>query len=128
MSEFENASTLTVFLPPTVASRPRVTRWGTYYAATYKNYMAALDDAIPAATITHEGKLIVDVEFVCKKPKTTKRITPLGDIDNYLKAIFDALTKKGYWTDDDIVVRVVAGKRFAVEDEEPHTYIDIEHL
>ncbi|MEW5249933.1 RusA family crossover junction endodeoxyribonuclease [Microbulbifer sp. 2201CG32-9] len=122
----ENRVGLFLYARPVVASRPRVTRWGTYYSATYKNYMALLDEAIPAHTAPFTGNVHVDVEFVCHRPKTTKRINPLGDIDNYCKAIFDAITKKGYWADDDLIVDLQASKRFVESGETPHTSIWIE--
>lgn len=118
---------LFVFVPPVPASRPRVSKWGTYYGKTYKDYMAQSEQAIPPANVTMDGPLRVKVRFVCPRPKTTKRGSPRGDIDNHLKAILDVLTKKGYWHDDDQIVRVVATKRFTEEsDEPPHTWIKIE--
>lgn len=116
---------LSVFVPPVPASRPRVTRWGTYYGKTYKNYMTDSEKAIPRAACPLEGNLQADVEFVCERPKTTKRLNPRGDIDNHLKSIFDAVTKAGYWHDDDQVVSVRAFKRFVATGEVPHTRIII---
>lgn len=131
--------TIRLPFPPTPASRPRVTRWGTYYTKTYKAYRALADKAIPRSSKPPlEGNLRADVEFVCHRPKTTKRINPRGDIDNYMKAILDAITgekptkkkpnvkPKGYWLDDDQIVYVIARKRFANGDEQPHTRITIE--
>lgn len=119
---------LRLFCVPTPASRPRVTRWGTYYGKTYKAYMQAADTAIPTASHTLEGNLRATVEFVCLKPKTTKRLNPRGDIDNHLKAILDAITKKNYWHDDDQVVEITALKRWQHKGEQPHTRITIESL
>lgn len=116
---------LRVPVAPVPASRPRVTRWGTYYTKTYKQYMADTADVLPKAPRALEGRLDVRVEFVCHKPKTTKRLTPRGDIDNHLKAILDALTKAGYWPDDDNIDRVEATKRWVDGKETPHTYIEV---
>jgi len=102
--------TIVLPFPPTPASRPRVTRWGTYYTKTYKAYRALAEQAIPKSrqpVLT--GCLKATIEFVCKRPKKVTRITPIGDIDNYTKAIFDAVTGikklgfKMYWVDDDQV-------------------------
>lgn len=121
--------------PPTPASRPRVGRWGTYYGKNYKAYRERADKAIPRSRKPAlEGNLRVHAEFVCHRPKTTKRINPNGDIDNYLKAALDAITgkkkkePKGYWNDDDQIVQVTAVKRWPKEGEEPHTRILIEPL
>lgn len=116
---------LRVDLNPVPASRPRVTRWGTYYTKTYKNWMAEAAKLIPEPRAKLEGNLEVFVSIVVDKPKTTKRSNPRGDIDNYLKAIFDALTKAGYWIDDDQITKLEAVKRFTEKDELPHFGVNI---
>jgi len=87
--------------------------------------MAAADTAIPQAKRKIHGRVRVTLDIVCHKPKSTKLITPRGDIDNYMKAILDAVTKKGYWHDDAQVAEINAVKRYAMEHEEPHTNIEI---
>lgn len=131
---------LTVPVPPVPASRPRVTRWGTYYLKTYKAYREASDAAIPKSSQPAlTGNLRVTIEFACKKPKTTKRSNPLGDIDNHIKAILDSVvghkaTKKrtcglkGYIEDDMQITELSALKRWAFPQEEPHTRIKIEQI
>lgn len=57
--------------------------------------------------------VFVAAYFDVLKPKTTKLLTPRGDIDNYEKALYDALTKCGVWTDDTLVASHHNGKRFA---------------
>ncbi len=120
--------------PPVPASRPRVTKWGTYYGKTYKEYRELADKAIPQATArTLTGNLHCTVEFVCHKPKTTKRTNPRGDIDNHLKAVLDSVvgTKKkpkGYINDDDQIVEVKAVKRWPEDGEQPHTYIVLQEI
>jgi len=123
---------LTVLVPPVPASRPRVTRWGTYYTKTYKAYRVAAEAAIPQSkNVTLEGNLKATIEFVCHRPKTTKRICPRGDIDNHMKAILDSVVghkdnPKGYIQDDMQITHVIATKRWAIQDEQPHTRIRIE--
>ena len=128
---------LVLWVPPIPASRPRVTRWGVYYTKTYTAYRDAAHEAIPVCEEpTLDFGLGATVEFICKRPKKITRITPRGDVDNYMKAIFDAVvghaaTKnkpcglKHYITDDDIITHVTASKRYAEPDEEPHTIITI---
>jgi Holliday junction resolvase RusA-like endonuclease len=53
----------------------------------------AWGDQLPRPPI--EGPLIVAMEFVCTRPKTSKREWPRGDVDNLLKGPMDALTKIG---------------------------------
>jgi len=124
--------TIVLPFPPTPASRPRVTRWGTYYGKTYKEYRELADQAIPTSQLPPlTGNLNAHVEFVCHRPKTTKRTNPRGDIDNHLKAILDSVTgtkknPKGYWNDDDQIIQVHAVKRFANDGEQPHTRIRVE--
>ena len=110
-------------IEPVPASRPRVrtiktkdgrTFSSTYYAGRYAQFIKDADKAIPRAEHTHQGELEVTVLCRVLKPKTTKRSNPRGDIDNYLKGVLDALTKKGYWNDDDQIVELHASKVFVV--------------
>jgi Holliday junction resolvase RusA-like endonuclease len=119
-------SKLTVELAPVPASRPRVTKWGAYYTGPYKRWMQEAEVAIPEAEVTHQGNLSVTLDLVCLRPRTTKRDNPRGDIDNYIKAVLDALTKKHYWNDDDQIVHLYAHKRWPLPDEEPHFRVRIE--
>lgn len=117
--------TIHLFTPPVPASRPRVSKWGTYYGKTYKAYRKAAETAIPQTDEPVEGLTRVVVEFICKRPKKTVRRCPAGDIDNHLKSILDAITRAGYIEDDELIVGVKALKRWAHEGETPHTYIRI---
>lgn len=126
-----NSFRLVLNVRPRPASRPRVTRWGVFYTKTYKEYRAAAHAAIPTCSVAPlEGELGATIEFICHKPKTTKRITPLGDLDNHIKAILDAVVgtrkePKGYILDDDQIAYIDASKRWAKDGEEPHTVITI---
>lgn len=113
---------------PVPASRPRVTRWGTYYGKTYKNWMAEAAKAlkvIPPRPMY--GPLYVEAVFVVERAKTSKRLWPRGDVDNYLKAAFDAVTKAGIcWHDDDQIVVTRAVKVYAdLDDPGPHTTLTV---
>jgi len=79
------------------------------------------------------GNLKATIEFVCNKPKTTKRQNPRGDVDNHCKAILDAVTgtknsQKGYWNDDDQITELYALKRWPHAGERPHTRIKVEEI
>jgi Holliday junction resolvase RusA-like endonuclease len=113
---------VTAWTNPVPASRPRVTKWGTYYSKTYKDWMRWAEANIPeGGDPPLPGHYDVVLEFIVAKPRTSKLTRPVGDVDNYAKAILDVLTKKGYWPDDADVVCLQASKRFAHEDEEPRT-------
>jgi Holliday junction resolvase RusA-like endonuclease len=116
---------LTIHVPPVPASRPRVSRWGVYYAKTYKNWMAAAHEDLPEAARPLAPPLRVDIEVVCKRPQKLTRYSPVGDVDNYAKAALDAVTKRGYWRDDDDVTELFVSKRYALPDEEPATHIKV---
>lgn len=120
------SSELRVELAPVPASRPRVSKWGTYYTGTYKQWIKDADATIPEADVALEGNLSVTLDLVAAKPPTTKRANPRGDIDNYIKAVLDALTKKGYWNDDDQIIHLYAHKRWPNPGEEPHFRVRIE--
>lgn len=128
------AVVLTVYVPPVPASRPRVTRWGTYYTKTYKSYREAADAAIPRSINPPlTGNLKVTIDFACHRPPTTKRLSPRGDIDNHIKAILDSVVghkknPKGYITDDMQITELYALKRWVLTGEEPHTRIKLESL
>ena len=117
---------LLIELAPVPASRPRTTRYGTYYVGPYKRWRVDAEETIPQAESPMEGNLNVTLDLVCHKPKTTKRDNPRGDIDNYCKAVLDALTKKGYWNDDDQIIHLYAHKRWPFKQEAPHIRVRIE--
>ena len=112
-------------LNPVVASRPRVTRWGVYYGKNYTAWKKAAMELIKDQTDTIEKHCTVLIEQIVQKPKTSKKLFPRGDVDNYGKAPMDILTKKQFWTDDDLVTGMWSSKRFAEPDEEPRTEVSI---
>tara|TARA_R110002096_G_scaffold147398_7_gene307220 strand:- start:14 stop:277 length:264 start_codon:yes stop_codon:yes gene_type:complete len=60
-----------------------------------------------------EGSLAVSASFHIVKPRTSKRATPIGDVDNYFKTL-DALNGI-VWEDDDQLVWASMSKEFAEE-------------
>ncbi len=116
-------------LEPLPASRPRVTRWGTYIAKPYKKWLDAAGKYLKTVSVKiPEGHLKVVVEFVCTKARTSKLTTPKGDIDNYAKAPLDAITHAGLWVDDKWITELVARKRFAEPGEDAHTALHVYRL
>lgn len=101
-------------ITPVPASRARVPRFGKpYYVGRYATFREEAVYKILSCTKTLTGPLIIVTDFLVPKPRTSKLDYPTGDIDNYQKAIYDALTDSdGYWIDDRQIVSVIANKRF----------------
>lgn len=100
---------------PVPASRARVPRFGKpYYTGKYAKWrpiaIGALRSMCPDEPIS--CPVFVRAEFIVEKPKTSKLSIPKGDLDNYLKALFDALNSSGIWVDDKQVVKAVCKKEF----------------
>lgn len=113
---------------PTPASRPRVSRWGTYYGKNYEKFRREVRDFLVEEWETKHGKLTeplsVLLEFVVSPPKTTKREYPRGDVDNYAKGPLDSITTHtDVWDDDDQIINLAVTKRFCTEEELPGIYI-----
>ena len=117
-------------IPPVPASRPKVSRWSTYYGKNHMQYIkswGAWLDQMPQVWeyLDKDDRLAVSAEFVCKRPKKFTSVTPRGDLDNYLKLVLDCLTNSNFWHDDKAVEFVIAHKRYATEREEPHTTVRV---
>lgn len=83
------------------------------------------DEVLPEQPedFTRASHVHVELIFVVRKAKTSKLTRPHGDIDNYCKSILDAMTKKQFWKDDVDITHLIASKRFAEPEEEPHTAV-----
>lgn len=118
-----------VYLPlaPVPAARPRVSKFGTYYPKTYKNWMkdaAALLQPFWNKADPVSDPVFVKVHAVVKRPQRLTRVLPRPDVDNFAKAALDAITKAQLiWMDDDQVQVLHATKRYARQGEEPHTFL-----
>lgn len=71
-----------------------------------------------------DGSLSISVHFLIQKPKSVpnKRKWPnvRPDLDNYLKAVLDAMSPqgpwKGFWKDDGQIIHVIASKQYSDQD------------
>ena len=110
---------------PVPASRPRVTRWSTYYSKKYTNFkeeMLSLTSDIVFTPL--EGNIFAQLQFNVPIPKSwTKKKKEAkngaycdnhADIDNYCKAILDSLNGV-YYEDDKQIVMLQATMLWATE-------------
>lgn len=115
---------------PVPASRPRVGKYGTYYSKTYSKwikeswqYVEKIED------LPTDRPIVVMVDAVFEKAKTSKLEYPSPDIDNLEKGPLDQInklrkaTERGIWEDDKQVVLLVGSKRFAEPGELPGFYV-----
>lgn len=124
------AASVVFAFDPVPASRPRVTRWGTYHTKPYKHWLdqAArhLKEGFYENTYLGEQSLLVVVESIVTKARTSKLTRPKGDVDNYAKGPLDAITKAGlHWYDDAQVEVLISSKRFATPGEPARTEVHI---
>jgi len=113
---------------PTAASRPRVSFKGghAYFTGPYKRFREEMVDLVPQVIGDHSpftGDISVTVEFMAKRPKTTKLSAPRGDIDNYLKAAFDAMN--GLVFDDDKQIVICHARKSWTPSNEDEGYIKV---
>jgi Holliday junction resolvase RusA-like endonuclease len=108
---------LVLWVEPVPASRPRVSRKGfAYYSKSYNKFRQAATTALGAVKKPKgcpvAGPIAVVVHFYCKRPKNPSNPYPIGDIDNHLKSILDALNEWA-WHDDVQIVTIEATKRYS---------------
>lgn len=118
---------ITIWGKPTPAGRPRVFKnGGVSYPKAHTTYIKEIRPTLAENkpdTIT--GLVSVNMLFVFPKYKTSDYPTYRADLDNLAKIPLDEMTKQEYWSDDSLVSELVLTKRFANENEEPHTTITI---
>jgi len=123
---------ITFEVDPCPASRPRVTRWSTYYPKRYTKFKKDMQALTSEMETTPSEKLLsVHVDFYIRMPKSwsKKKTEKLAntycsnnsDIDNYIKAILDALNGV-LFIDDRQVVEIFARKIYS-----KHSYMVYKH-
>lgn len=119
-------STLWLGGKPVPAGRPRVGKFGTYYAKPYQDWMKVNARVVSSLDyVPTDRPIALLVEVLCIPPKKTEHCAPMGDVDNFAKGPMDLLTKltkdhgKGPWKDDRQIVSLVTVKRWIGPDEEP---------
>jgi Holliday junction resolvase RusA-like endonuclease len=109
-------------LSPVPASRIRVGRYGNYYQKNYESFRRQAAKTIPQMLkgfAPLNQALELWLVFYAPKPRTTKKLWPKGDWDNFAKAITDSMNKLVY-ADDDQIIDAHAAKRFVEPNDTPH--------
>lgn len=113
---------------PITASRPRVPRFGKpYFAKTYKGWRDEAERIVPV----YKGEPIdfpvsVKVLFAIPRARTSQLIVPVGDGDNFEKALYDLLQRKRYLSDDKWITTCTWRKRFLPFETDGYSEITIE--
>lgn len=98
-----------------------------YSPKEYKDWQAGAAKAlksVEAPETPFEGPVVVFLQVVAARPKTTKLPHPKPDVDNYAKAVLDALTQDGrFWSDDSQVQTLTVTKAWA---DQPFVYVLID--
>lgn len=122
---------LTIPYVVTAASRPRVTRYGTFYAKNYTAFREVIGEWLDKLKPINmekkhplEGAIKAKFVFTIPMPKSYnkkkkekllgKPMILKGDIDNYCKAIMDLLQGR-YFEDDSQIYHVTASKYWGNE-------------
>lgn len=118
---------------PVPASRPRVTKWGVYYGKKYTEYRKniyvtiaqAIKEAKAEGILPLTGSLIIAQIFEVQRPKTSKLDYPNPDLDNYNKALWDALGSHGdgVFEDDKRIIASIETKRWTTTTPTTHVLI-----
>lgn len=105
----------TFYVAPVPASRPRVTRFATFYGKKYTDFKSSMKMAVnDIQFVPFEGNVYAKLDFFVKIPiswskkkkssKEGKFCDNNADIDNYCKAILDALNDIYYEDDRQVVM------------------------
>lgn len=129
------------FLPvtPKATQRSRCTCRGrfaqVYTEPKYKEWRAGAVTALLEIAATEdfrpyrEQPVRITTEVVVARPKTSKKLAPAGDNDNYEKGLWDAITETGkWWADDKQIVDNRTIKRWTRDGETEGYYVTIEFL
>lgn len=118
---------------PVPASRPKVSKFGTYYPKAHtmhSEYLRKYLMEVPAFPVADPVE--VRILNVMQPYATSDHPVHRADVDNLAKLPLDMMTKsvdtegvQRFWTDDNLIVNLVTLKRFAREGEEPHTKVRI---
>lgn len=124
-------------IAPVVASRPRVTRWSTFFPKKYTQFKEDMTELTKDITFVPTDKLIyAQITFYVAIPKSwskKKKAAKDGkfcdnnaDIDNYCKAILDSL-EGVYFENDKQVAMIRAMKYYSATPRIEYTQTELGH-
>lgn len=134
-------SSISISLPlqPTACPRPRVSKFGTYYPKTYKDFVKRASSFIEAVYadqigLLQEEPLEIECIFIFNRPDymhakkyPAERVahTKRPDVDNLVKAINDVLQATGVIKDDSQIYYLSCRKYYSAKEEGPSINIEI---
>ena len=118
-------SMITFKIAPVVASRARVTRWGTYFPKKYSAFREEFSELLADyKAIPVDDLLYVKLDFYVQLPKSMsakKKLEKEGkycdnnaDIDNYIKATLDGL--EGHYYNNDKQIIMIRARKYWSDD------------
>lgn len=115
-----------VNLKPIPAARARIPRFGKpYYPKTYSGWISEATILLPYVTDQIAVPVHSVAVFAVPRAKTSKLVVPVGDGDNFEKAIYDMMTKRGYLSDDKWITSASWKKRFLPTGSTGYTLITL---
>lgn len=126
--------TLEIPFEITSASRPRVTRYGTFYSKNYEAFRKVVGEWLEKQEINKlEGAIKAKIIFLMPMPKSwskkkkeeldNKYCLANKDVDNFCKSIFDILQGKAY--DNDSQIASIEAKKLWTN-EKGHITVELE--
>lgn len=103
-------------------------RWGKpYFSGRYREWREEAYEIVPE----YKGEpvdfpVIATVRFCIPRARTSKLVLPIGDGDNYEKAVYDLLQKKKYLSDDKWIAEASWCKEFLPYGAEGYCEITLE--
>lgn len=108
---------------PVPASRPRVTRWGTYNTPRYESFKSLLASEIALHLGTFGRFQGYALKLYAEFHRKSKR---KADIDNFLKALMDSIQDSGI-IENDTDIKHVEAKVIQVQ-KNPMIYFELERV
>ena len=114
---------------PVPASRPRVSKWSTYYKEPYNTFLKTIPDIVKEVWRKEPltSWLIVRVFVFPKRPKKPTNPYPAPDYDNYAKAVCDGMEGVVY-ENDKYIVDGRCVKAYAQPGEDGYVLVEIEEI
>lgn len=134
-----NTIILSIPLQPVACPRPKVSKFGTYYPKTYKDFVKRASAVLTSVYPEHVGfskndKLEIHCDFIFNRPDymyakkyPNDKIphTKRPDVDNLAKAINDVLQATNIIKDDSLIYMLSCTKYYAAREEGPSITIQI---